>query len=161
MKTTILLITLTLFTTFTQAQTTLAFSAKSGDTELDATLSDMNVSASANFSVFKNDMSVTYNVTPQKIDYLKVTIKMAPADIFMTLEIGKITGKTIDEVVRVYQASKSKGWGAMAKELGIKPGSKEFHQLKGKAKNKKDKLKGNSKDKGHSPNKNKPSKGHK
>ena len=141
MKKTILSFALLLISGLLIAQTSLSFSAKSGDSELDLTLSDMNTTASANFSVFKQDMAVSYNVTQQKIDYLKVTIKMFPADIYMTLEIGKITGKSIDEVVKVYQANKGKGWGVIAKELGIKPGSKEFHALKGNAKNKKDKLK--------------------
>jgi hypothetical protein len=30
----------------------------------------------------------------------------------------------------VYKQSKGKGWGVIAKELGIKPGSPEFHALK-------------------------------
>jgi len=29
-----------------------------------------------------------------------------------------------------YRADKGKGWGVLAKSLGIKPGSKEFHALK-------------------------------
>jgi hypothetical protein len=32
--------------------------------------------------------------------------------------------------VPTYQASKGKGWGVIAKELGIKPGSPAFHALK-------------------------------
>jgi hypothetical protein len=33
-------------------------------------------------------------------------------------------------VVREYKAHKGQGWGVIAKNLGIKPGSKEFHALK-------------------------------
>jgi hypothetical protein len=33
-------------------------------------------------------------------------------------------------VLREYKSSKGKGWGVIAKSLGIKPGSKEFHELK-------------------------------
>lgn len=119
------------------------FTAKSGDAELDVTLSDMNVKATADFQLFKNEMKLAYNVTDQKLEYLKTTIKMAPADIYMTLEIGKITGKTVDAVTQCYQSNKSKGWGVIAKEMGIKPGSSEFHQLKSSAKGKNDKMKGN------------------
>ena len=115
-----------LFTgTILQAQTKTTFTAKSGDSELDLTLSDMNVTATANFSVFKQDMAVSYNVTQQKIDYLKLTVKMQPADIYMTLELGKITGKSIDDVVKAYQANKGQGWGVIAKNLGINISRKE------------------------------------
>lgn len=148
MKSTLLLIPI-LFSSFIAfAQTKVSFVAKTGDAEFDLTLSDMNTTASGNFSAFKQEMKVTYNVTDQKIEYLKLTIKMEPADIFMTLELSKLTGKTIDEVVKIYQTNKTKGWGVIAKELGIKPGSKEFHTLKGTAKGKKDKLKGNSESNG-------------
>lgn len=130
---------------YASAQTA-TFSAKSGDKELDVTLSDMNSRATADFNFFKKDLQLTYNVTDQKIEYLKTTIKMAPADIYMTLELGKISGKSIDDVVKVYQSKKGQGWGVIAKDLGIKPGSKEFHQLKNssKGKNEKMKAKGNS-----------------
>jgi hypothetical protein len=32
--------------------------------------------------------------------------------------------------MKEYQVHKGKGWGVIAKNLGIKPGSKEFHALK-------------------------------
>lgn len=124
------------------AQTTVKFAANSGDSELDLTLSDMNVTASADFPVFKNEMKLTYNVTEQKIEDLRVKVKMAPADIYMTLELARISGKSVDQVVKVYETNRSKGWGVIAKELGIKPGSKEFHELKGNAKKKNEKVKG-------------------
>jgi hypothetical protein len=135
------------------AQTTVKFAAKSGDAELDLTLSDMNTTATADFSVFKNEMKLTYNVTDQKIEDLRIKVKMAPADIYMTLELARLSGKSVDQVVKVYEANRDKGWGVIAKELGIKPGSKEFHELKGNAKNKNEKVKGkgNSGNKGKGP----------
>jgi hypothetical protein len=33
-------------------------------------------------------------------------------------------------VVDVYKKNRGKGWGVIAKSLGIKPGSPEFHALK-------------------------------
>jgi hypothetical protein len=33
-------------------------------------------------------------------------------------------------VVELWERDHAKGWGAMAKRLGIKPGSPQFHQLK-------------------------------
>jgi hypothetical protein len=35
-----------------------------------------------------------------------------------------------DYVLERYKSGRGKGWGVLAKSLGIKPGSKEFHALK-------------------------------
>ena len=53
-----------------------------------------------------------------------------PADAFMCLQLGQMARKQPETVVQTYKASKGKGWGVIAKELGIKPGSAEFHALK-------------------------------
>lgn len=105
----------------------------SGDKDLDATLSKMNTEAKANLTAFKTDFTKTYNVTASKIDEL-MKKGMAISDVFMTLEIAKIMKKPVDSVVKSYEVNKKKGWGAIAKEMGIKPGSPEFHQLKGNSK---------------------------
>ena len=52
------------------------------------------------------------------------------ADAFMVLQIGRWTGLSRDRILGVYGKRKGQGWGVMAKELGIKPGSAEFHALK-------------------------------
>jgi len=41
-----------------------------------------------------------------------------------------MSGKPIDYVTEQYKENKGRGWGALAKSLGIKPGSPEFHALK-------------------------------
>lgn len=120
----------------------LTFKANTGDAELDANVSQINADAKLNFSLFKNQMSVQYNISENKIESLRIQSKMEPGDIFLALEIGKLSGKNIDEVVKSYEKNKGKGWGAIAKDLGIKPGSKEFHALKGNSKKQKDKGKG-------------------
>jgi hypothetical protein len=55
---------------------------------------------------------------------------MAPGDIYMAAEISNIIHKPIETVSETYTKNKDKGWGQIAKELGIKPGSKEFHEMK-------------------------------
>jgi len=44
-------------------------------------------------------------------------------------------------VIDSYRKNKSKGWGALARDLGIKPGSKEFKALKDKIQASADKAK--------------------
>jgi len=107
-----------------------------GDEELNRTLITIDAEASLNFGAFRADISGRYNITDNKIDYLSAEVGMNAGDIYMTVELCKITGKTVDQVVVVYENNKGKGWGAIAKDLGIKPGSPEFHALKGNAKEK-------------------------
>ena len=115
----------------------------SGDTELDANLKIVNTNANKDLAAFKLDLTKTFNVALPKVEAC-FKVGMNPGDAFMAFQISNLVHKPIEDVIKVYKTSKSKGWGAMAKELGIKPGSAEFHALKGKAK---DKSKGNSKPK--------------
>lgn len=131
-----------------------------GDKDLDASLVSINVQAKTNLTDIKKDWVQAYNTTTAKIDEL-MKKGMTAADVFMTLEISKITKKPIDVVYKSYETNKKKGWGAIAKDLGIKPGSAEFHALKGSAKKNSDKAKnkGNSKSKPQNKPQNKPKKG--
>lgn len=119
-----------------------------GDSELNKSLLSIDAEAKLDFSAFKADLSVSYEVPLPKIDYLSAEIGMKAGDIYMCLEIGKLADKSVDQVVNVYKANKNKGWGVIAKELGIKPGSPEFHALKGNASKPKGKGKGKGKSKG-------------
>jgi hypothetical protein len=124
-----ILLILNLFLALTSFSQTL----NTGDKELDATLSKMNADAKTNLTSFKTELAKTYTTTTSKIDEL-MKKGMAISDVFMTFEIAKITKKPVDTVVKSYEVNKNKGWGAIAKEMGIKPGSPEFHQLKGNSK---------------------------
>lgn len=107
-----------------------------GDTQLNAILLKIDDDAKLNFSAFKSEISLNYNVSVKKIDSWSVQFGLKGGDIYLVVEISRITKKSVDEVIRVYQANKTKGWGAIAKELGIKPGSPEFHALKNGANSK-------------------------
>lgn len=115
---------------------------KTGDVKLDASVESINTDAKSSPTTFKTETSATYSVSVAKIDTWSIEFGMSFGDIYLALEIGEITKKPYDEVIKVYQANKKKGWGAIAKELGIKPGSPEFHALKGNADTKAKKGKG-------------------
>jgi hypothetical protein len=126
-----LLIIFLLFTfTHLKAQT------YSSDNELNKSLLTIDANASLDFGMFRSDISVGYNISEKKIDHLHADIGMSAGDIYLTVEIAKITHKSVDQVVEVYTIHRDKGWGVIAKELGIKPGSPEFHALKNNVKNK-------------------------
>jgi len=101
-----------------------------GDSQLNVTLAKIDGDAKLNFSIFKSDISAQYSVAEKKIDSWFVEFGMKGGEIYLVVQIAKITKRPVDDVVKVYQANKTKGWGAIAKELGIKPGSAEFHALK-------------------------------
>lgn len=113
-------------------------SFKTGDAELDADLTSINTSAKADLTTFKTDLISTYGVSQKNLDYM-FSINMEPGEIYFALEISKSTNQPIEKVIDTYEANRDKGWGYVAQEMGIKPGSPEFHALKGKAKEKKEK----------------------
>lgn len=124
---------------------------RTGNVELDTDLNRINVRASADFGKFKAELGTTYNISEQRIEHFHTELRMEPAEIYYALEIASVTNRPVDDVIEVYRIHKTHGWGQIAKQLGIKPGSAEFHQLKGKVKNKS--KKGN--DKGSGKNKEK------
>lgn len=120
-----------LFLLITGVTTTINYAQyNTGDTQLNASLLKIDDDAKLNFSGLKADLSLNYNVSERKIDSWSVEFGMKAGDIYLALEIAKITKKPIEDVIKVYQTNKTKGWGAIAKQLGIKPGSPEFHALK-------------------------------
>jgi len=143
----VLILSLLAFTSFGQ------ISLKTGSLQLDSDLNTINTNASVDFGSFKTDLSLSYKLSEKKIDYMKGSLNMSPGEIYFALEISKHSRKPINEVLTIYKKNKSKGWGHIAKEAGIKPGSAEFHQLKNNARSRKNKSKG--KNKGHKKGKGK------
>ena len=52
------------------------------------------------------------------------------ANAYMVFRLAEMSHMPVDTVIKHYHAGKGKGWGVLAKQLGIKPGSREFHILK-------------------------------
>jgi len=112
---------------------------KSGDATLDANLKSITIEANKDMVTFKANVVTTYSTSLTNVNSL-FSAGMTAGDVVISFEIIKLTKKPITEVIRVYKVSKTKGWGAMAKELGIKPGSKEFHAMKASCGKNKDKV---------------------
>lgn len=115
-----------------------------GDKTLDSNLKSITLEANKDLTTFKANVVTTYGTTLANVNSL-FTAGMTAGDVVMSFEIMKLTKKPVADVIAVYKKSKSKGWGEMAKEMGIKPGSAEFHALKDSAgKNKAKVTKGKS-----------------
>lgn len=122
------------------------------DSDLNFALTELNAAARLDFGSYRTNIGLSYNLSESKIDYLNVSLRMQPSDIFMAAELSILCGKPVDHVVVVYQKHKHRGWGYIAKELGIKPGSPQFKALKNKANYHSGKIKNKNK---NNPKKNK------
>jgi len=96
---------------------------------LDVFLSDVNIEARADLPGFSVKLSTQFGVPVPQVQTI-VQVVHEPADAFMVLQLGQMSGKTPERVLAVYDSNKGRGWGVIAKQLGIKPGSPEFHALK-------------------------------
>jgi hypothetical protein len=119
-------------------------------------MKDFNVRAEADPSGFRAGLAARFNIGDTQITALLSNVER-PAEAYMILRLGEMSAKPTDYVIERYKSGKGKGWGALAKSLGIKPGSEEFHALKRGSDffDKKDKGKGKEKSKDKSRGKGK------
>jgi len=112
------------------AMTVLLFAvpAMAGD-GLDAFLRNVNVQARADLNGFSARVSAQFGVPEAEVRVVLGKVR-EPADAFMVFQLGRMANRPPEAVMRVYESGKERGWGALAKDLGIKPGSAEFHALK-------------------------------
>ena len=90
---------------------------------------DLNVRAEADPSGFRAQLSTRFKIGDAQVKVVLGNVDR-PADAYMVFRLGEMSSRSNDYVLSKYRAKKSKGWGALAKSLGIKPGSREFHALK-------------------------------
>jgi hypothetical protein len=92
-------------------------------------IKDLNIRAQADPSGFRATIGARFKIGDAEVKTVLSNVEK-PADAYMVLRLGELSNHPVDHVIEQYRSSKSKGWGALAKSLGIKPGSKEFHALK-------------------------------
>ncbi len=123
------------------------FSFNTGDASLDVTLNSLNVSARADIGPFTADMSASFGVSQPQVQAWINVERLQPAEVFLALEIGKIAARPPAVVIETYKKNRGKGWGAVARSLGIKPGSPQFKALKAATSEKNEKIKARGKKK--------------
>lgn len=90
---------------------------------------DFNIKAEADPSGFRASLGSRFQLGDIEIKTVLGNVEK-PADAYMLLRLGEISNQPIANVIERYKAEKGQGWGVLAKSLGIKPGSKDFHALK-------------------------------
>lgn len=109
----------------------IGFSPRTGDTWVDARLGDINVFARGNTDGFIDDVVVSYGAPRYLVREYYYDRRWAPGDIYYACALAHQLGRPCLDVLRIYERDHGQGWGVIAKRLGIKPGSAEFHALKG------------------------------
>jgi hypothetical protein len=97
--------------------------------DLDDFVKRLNVEAQADLGAFKVRLSTQFGVPVPKVESIMASVG-TPGDAYMCFRVGQVASKPVEVVTKEYQAHKGQGWGVISKNLGIKPGSKEFHALK-------------------------------
>jgi hypothetical protein len=109
---------------------TFGWNPRSGDVWVDNQLNDVNRYGTRYREPFVDEM-VRYCGAPRElVNELLVTRRWAPGDVYYACSIAHTLGRPCRYVVDEWDRNHGKGWGVVAKELGIKPGSAEFHRLK-------------------------------
>jgi len=94
-----------------------------------AWMRDFNIKAEADPSGLRARLEARFRVGAARINMVLGNVEK-PADAYMCLRLGEMSHQPVEHVIEKYKAGKGKGWGTLARSLGIKPGSKDFHALK-------------------------------
>ena len=106
------------------------YAPNTGDKDLDIVLANLNVEAGGYVDAFVSELSISYAIPKIQIEDLVYTMRMPFGDVFVNVWLASFIKKPLSVVVKEYEVNKDKGWGMMAKNLGIEPGSEAFHSLK-------------------------------
>lgn len=90
---------------------------------------DFNIKAELDRDGFRAQLATRFRIGNAEVDIVLGNVD-SPADAYMVLRLGEMSAKPVGYVLNQYRAKKNQGWGVLARSLGIKPGSKEFHALK-------------------------------
>ena len=90
---------------------------------------NLRIRAEADPSGFRAQLSTRFGIGDAQVRVVLGKVD-DPADAYVVLRLGEMSSKSTDYVLDKYRSDKNQGWGSLAKSLGIKQGSKEFHALK-------------------------------
>ncbi|MBW2594324.1 MAG: hypothetical protein JRE58_15265 [Deltaproteobacteria bacterium] len=90
---------------------------------------DFNIRAELDPSGFRARLAARFKIGDATINTVLGSTENQ-ADAYMVCRLSEMSQQQTEHVLREYRSGKGKGWGAIAKRLGIKPGSSAFHALK-------------------------------
>ena len=90
---------------------------------------DFNVQAKVDRNGFQARLETRFKISDADVNLVLDSID-EPADAYMLCRLGEMSHRPMAKVVEQFKANRNKGWGVLAKSLGIKPGSQDFQALK-------------------------------
>ena len=109
----------------------ISYNPRTGDVSVDSQLGYMNDYGRDNRDYFVDDVVNTYGAPRYLVNDLMTTRRWSPGDVYYASALAYQTRRPFGDVVKMYEQDRGQGWGAIAQRMGIKPGSAEFHALKG------------------------------
>ena len=90
----------------------------------------INDGLKAGVAEFGKKLGHYFHLPEESVDLLLKEAGLTPADAYMAAKVSRASGRNVRDVADAYKKNQGKGWGVIAKEMGIKPGSEAFHALK-------------------------------
>ena len=90
---------------------------------------------------FSTQLSLKHEIPEQEIREAKERNGLGYGDIYMATALSRISKRPVGAVAEDFRRNPGRGWGVMAMNLGIKPGSPEFKQMKANARDSVDRMK--------------------
>ena len=97
--------------------------------DLDNEVTALNQAATEDPTALLAKLSVEFSVDLVVLQDL-YTQGYTPGQIWLALEISKASATTLQDAILVAGTTEGHGWGVLAQNLGIAPGSADFHALK-------------------------------
>lgn len=107
------------------------YSPYTGDRDFDTQVAAVNGLVTGDLEGFVNDMVSIYGAPRSQVQELVIERHYPPDYVWMAAASAQQLNQPWEQVFPVFEQNRGRGWGVIAKELGIKPGSPAFHALKG------------------------------
>ena len=109
----------------------ISYSPRTGDISIDTQLGYFNDYGRRDRSYFVDDLVNNFGAPRYLVNELLDNRRWNPGDVYYACALAYQAGRPCSDAVRTYDENRGKGWGVVAMQMGIKPGSAEFHALKG------------------------------
>ena len=110
----------------------ITFNPRTGDIGIDSQLGYMNDYGRSNRDYFIDDVVNSYGAPRYLVNDLLTTRHWSPGDVYYACALAYQAHRPCGDVAHMYEQDRGQGWGVIAKRMGIKPGSAQFHALKGR-----------------------------
>lgn len=109
---------------------TIGYNTRTGDVWVDSRLGEINDYGRQYRDPFIGEMTGHYGAPRSLVVELLDQRRWNPGDVYYACALASVLRLPCRDVVREYDRNPGQGWGNVAKRMGIKPGSAQFHALK-------------------------------